>query len=187
MDKTNTLLNYTKNISNNQYENIEIDVILKDIYNTYKNYEDIFTKKQDKFLQKKQLLNPNIFSLELEQRPHNKKSKYNNKINILTNEPINVPINLIKKRKQVIIDIEIKDINDLLKVIELYPLNDSIEYNVDVSILHKIKEPLEDLNNMIGMKNLKINIVYYISILLFINIFLIFIFIFINTIYNNRK
>jgi SpoVK/Ycf46/Vps4 family AAA+-type ATPase len=155
MDKTNELLHNNKNVSNNKYENM--DLLLKDISNTYKNYEDIFIKKQDTFLQRKQILNPNIFSLELEEPINNKNTKYK-KIKIFKDSETNSQTNPIIKIKQVNIELEIKDINDLLKVIELYPLNDSIEYNVDLSILHKIKEPLEDLNNMIGMKNLKINI-----------------------------
>ena len=152
LDKTNELLNNNKNISNKKYENI--DLLLKDISNTYKNYEDIFSKKQDSFFKKKQIINPNIFSLEFEQ-------KYNNKYKKIHPDPDSEPDpdqNSIKKIKQVNIELEIKDISDLLKVLELYPLNDSIIYNIDLSILHKIKEPLQDLNNMIGMKNLKINI-----------------------------
>jgi SpoVK/Ycf46/Vps4 family AAA+-type ATPase len=38
-------------------------------------------------------------------------------------------------------------------------LDPSIKYNINMTILHNIKEPLEELNNMIGMKELKNNIV----------------------------
>ena len=44
-------------------------------------------------------------------------------------------------------------------MIEEYPNDKNIEYNIDMRSLHKIKEPLTDLNNMIGMKNVKENIV----------------------------
>jgi len=62
-------------------------------------------------------------------------------------------------KNKVNINIEINDINDLLLLIETYPLNKNIEYNINMDTLHKIKQPLTELNNMIGMKNLKENIV----------------------------
>lgn len=54
---------------------------------------------------------------------------------------------------------EINNIADLLKLIDTYPDDKETKYNINMKILHKIKEPLTDLNNMIGMKNLKDNIV----------------------------
>jgi SpoVK/Ycf46/Vps4 family AAA+-type ATPase len=62
-------------------------------------------------------------------------------------------------RKKVNIQFEINNIGDLLKMIEQYPDDKDIEYNIDIHSLNKIKEPLEDLNSMIGMQNLKENIV----------------------------
>ena len=59
----------------------------------------------------------------------------------------------------VTIDTEINNIEDLLKIIEKYPDIKETKYNINMKILHKIKEPLTNLNNMIGMKNLKENIV----------------------------
>ena len=59
----------------------------------------------------------------------------------------------------VTIDTEINNIEDLLKIIEKYPEIKETKYNINMKILHKIKEPLTNLNNMIGMKNLKENIV----------------------------
>ena len=57
--------------------------------------------------------------------------------------------------------------DDLISLIEKYPINETIEYNINVESLHKIKSSLTDLNNMIGMKDLKDNIVdqilYYIQ------------------------
>ena len=57
------------------------------------------------------------------------------------------------------IDVEISNISDILKLIEKYNLDPSIQYNINMQCLHNIKEPLEELNNMIGMKDLKNNIV----------------------------
>ena len=54
---------------------------------------------------------------------------------------------------------EINNIADLLKLIDTYPYDKETKYNINMKNLHKIKEPLTDLNNMIGMKNLKENIV----------------------------
>jgi ATP-dependent 26S proteasome regulatory subunit len=66
--------------------------------------------------------------------------------------------NPISKNK-VNITTTINNIGDLLLLIETYPLDKNVEYNVNMDTLHKIKKPLTDLNNMIGMKNLKENIV----------------------------
>ena len=60
------------------------------------------------------------------------------------------------------IDVEINCISDLLKLTETYKLDKNIHYNVDMVKLHNIKEQLTELNNMIGMKELKKNIVYQI-------------------------
>jgi SpoVK/Ycf46/Vps4 family AAA+-type ATPase len=60
------------------------------------------------------------------------------------------------------INVEITNISDLINLIETYKLDNSIRYNIDMKSLHSIKEPLIELNNMIGMKQLKSNIVYQI-------------------------
>jgi SpoVK/Ycf46/Vps4 family AAA+-type ATPase len=57
------------------------------------------------------------------------------------------------------IEVEINNISDILKLIDTYQINPAIKYNIDMKALHNIKEPLEELNNMIGMKDLKNNIV----------------------------
>lgn len=62
-------------------------------------------------------------------------------------------------KNKVIINTEVNDISDLLKLIETYPISKNTEYNINMDTLHKIKTPLTELNNMIGMKNLKENIV----------------------------
>ena len=68
------------------------------------------------------------------------------------------PQSNIKKNK-VDINVQISNINDLINLIETYPDDIQTEYNINISSLHKIKEPLIQLNNMIGMKMLKENIV----------------------------
>jgi len=61
---------------------------------------------------------------------------------------------IIKKNK-VDINVQVNNINDLISLINTYPDAIDTEYNINMSSLHKIKEPLIQLNNMIGMKILK--------------------------------
>jgi SpoVK/Ycf46/Vps4 family AAA+-type ATPase len=56
------------------------------------------------------------------------------------------------------IDVEINNIEDLLILIDKYKIEPTIKYNINMKTLHNIKEPLIELNNMIGMKELKNNI-----------------------------
>jgi SpoVK/Ycf46/Vps4 family AAA+-type ATPase len=55
--------------------------------------------------------------------------------------------------------VEVNSIRHLLELIEKYEINPKFKYNINMEALHKIKEPLTELNNMIGMKELKTNIV----------------------------
>ncbi len=64
---------------------------------------------------------------------------------------------LVKNKVNIVA--EINNISDLLNLIELYPLDKNTEYNINIDALHKIKIPLTELNNMIGMNTLKENIV----------------------------
>jgi SpoVK/Ycf46/Vps4 family AAA+-type ATPase len=64
-----------------------------------------------------------------------------------------------KPKNKVNITTDINNINDLLLLIQTYPNDTNIEYNINMTALHNIKKPLTDLNNMIGMKVLKENIV----------------------------
>ena len=65
------------------------------------------------------------------------------------------------------VEADINSLEDLIKLTDAYPLDDKKEYNINMEGLHKIKPPLIDLNNMVGMKALKENIVdqilYYIQ------------------------
>lgn len=62
-------------------------------------------------------------------------------------------------KEHVTIDATINNIGDLLALIEKYPNDKHIEYNINMKSLHNIKTPLTELNNMIGMASLKENIV----------------------------
>jgi SpoVK/Ycf46/Vps4 family AAA+-type ATPase len=76
-------------------------------------------------------------------------------------EPVsNVKINNnIIKKKKVTINTSINNITDIIKLINTHPDDENIEYNIDIKTLHAIKGPLITLNDMIGMKTLKNNIV----------------------------
>ena len=57
------------------------------------------------------------------------------------------------------IDIEVNNITDILGIIEKYKCDPSIKYNINMKALHSIKEPLIELNNMIGINEIKTNVV----------------------------
>jgi hypothetical protein len=63
------------------------------------------------------------------------------------------------KKEFKIIDREINGIDDLLELIRDNPISPYIEYNINMKSIHNIKEPLFELNKMIGMKGLKDSII----------------------------
>ena len=63
------------------------------------------------------------------------------------------------KLEKVNINVSIENIQDILNLIEKYPLKWDVQYNINMQALHNIKVPLTNLNNMIGMNSLKQNIV----------------------------
>ena len=81
-------------------------------------------------------------------------------------KPCVPPAKRIPKTK-VTIEVEIQNLDGLIKLIEDYPPDETKEYNINMEGLHKIHSSLVDLNNMVGMKELKENVVdqilYYIQ------------------------
>lgn len=65
------------------------------------------------------------------------------------------------------INVEIRDLNDLLRLIEDHPKFANIEYSIDMEALYRIYEPLKKLGAMVGMVELKNSIVdqviYYVQ------------------------
>ena len=61
--------------------------------------------------------------------------------------------------KKINIAREINNINELLQLIEDYPIEPNVEYNINMKAIHQIKNPLVELNSMIGMHKLKQNII----------------------------
>jgi len=81
-------------------------------------------------------------------------------IKLYTHEnPIKKSENIIEPKETIHIEAEINTISDILKIIDTYKVDPNIKYNINIKALHNIREPLEELNNMIGMKDLKKNII----------------------------
>lgn len=74
---------------------------------------------------------------------------------------------LIYEREKININKEINNLDDLISLIHENQIIDNVDYNIDMQTLHNIKPSLIELNNMIGMTELKTNIVdqviYYIQ------------------------
>ena len=111
-----------------------------------------------------------IASCYLEPNDPNKYIDYlNNNLNIKIYKivpPKTSPISCNKTKEPTVeikesinIEVEINNIADILKLVDTYKADPSIKYNINMKALHSIKEPLEELNNMIGMQELKNNIV----------------------------
>lgn len=62
------------------------------------------------------------------------------------------------KKPVIHIDEKINTISDLLAVIDKYQVREDIEYNINMYVLHNISVELKELNSMIGMTQLKKNI-----------------------------
>lgn len=64
---------------------------------------------------------------------------------------------IIEKPKQKIHieNIEIHNIQDLLDLAHKYPSNKNTEYNVQIEMIHCIKDELNQINNMIGIESIK--------------------------------
>jgi ATP-dependent 26S proteasome regulatory subunit len=142
------------------------------------NNRDLNIQKFKKFLDKnnknnsynnyKKILSQNEINLMLNDinKNYNKNyKKYYEKRLIINKKNIdNLEYNIIKK---VNIDTKINNLQDLIDIINKYPINSNIQYNINLNILNKIKDDLINLNNMIGLEDLKKNIInqilYYIQ------------------------
>ncbi len=61
--------------------------------------------------------------------------------------------------REVNIDVELDTLSDILGLIEKYPLEAGVKYNIDMTAMHNIKDPVSRLDAMIGMHSLKRSIV----------------------------
>ena len=134
-DNSNNKL--VKYVPNNNWSN-------SDIYGkNLENKSSLFTYKSD------------IFSIANRQR---RRSVYYPKKIPSRFPPLPPPPPKIEKKK-VNIQVEIEGLDDILKLIEDYPLKFDVEYNINMESIHNIKAPLIELKNMIGMNKLKNSIV----------------------------
>ena len=164
LDKKQSLNN--NNDSNNDSNNIPD--LLKNIDKTYHKFEynnNNFTgaNNWERIIAKLRTLDPNLYEdlntkcadtkKKMVNTKEREKEKEKEKEKLLTKE-----IEPIIKH-HVSINVEINNIGDLLELINQHPDVKETKYNINMKALHKIKEPLTELNNMIGMKSLKENIV----------------------------
>ena len=93
------------------------------------------------------------------------RDKVNN--HLLIKEENMVKITKETEKKMVHIDQSIHTINDLIELCEKYPLDEDIQYNINMEALHEIKEPLQQMDHMIGLTDIKSNLVdqvlYYVQ------------------------
>lgn len=127
----------------------EIDNYLNIINQIYEKYN---TSPINQVTNKREIDDPNLYASKLEFL-HAKQKNIQKNFEPPKKEEVKL------NRRKVNIQFEINNVGDLLKMIEQYPDDKDVEYNINMHSLHKIKEPLEDLNSMIGMQNLKENIV----------------------------
>jgi len=145
--KVNVNLNKIKNAT--ESENAEqIQNILKLLSDAFKFY-DTSSFTGYRLRDNKKFCDPNNFNSEttILKLPDN----------IIKKEIIKHIYNGPKEKKDICV--EINNISDLLKLTDDYKVDEKIEYNINVELMHNIKEPLIELNNMIGMRELKESIV----------------------------
>lgn len=74
----------------------------------------------------------------------------------IKNSPKSVNSSSQSETKEIsIIDMSFTNINDLINIIQTYPYDENKEYNIDLKSLHNIKPELIELDNMIGLTELK--------------------------------
>ena len=69
--------------------------------------------------------------------------------------------NLFEKqivKEKITIEDEINSFHDLIHITEKYDISDEKEYNIDLHLIQKIKPELIELNNFVGVNNLKQNV-----------------------------
>jgi SpoVK/Ycf46/Vps4 family AAA+-type ATPase len=149
--------------NHDEYKKI-IDLFLQKINSTYNNDGGGSSKSTGRRLEDDVMLraerrNPNICRESMSKSNPNCGDHCSIKIHKPGNTSPTVTEPKIEIKENINIVAEVNNIDDILKLIDTYKDDPAIQYNINVSALHKIKEPLTALNNMIGMKTLKSNIV----------------------------
>jgi AAA+ superfamily predicted ATPase len=74
----------------------------------------------------------------------------------IKNYPTSINSSSQSETKEIcVIDMSFTNINDLINIIQMYPYDENKEYNIDLKSLHNIKPELIELDNMIGLTELK--------------------------------
>lgn len=74
----------------------------------------------------------------------------------IKNYPTSINSSSQSETKEIcVIDMSFTNINDLINIIQTYPYDENKEYNIDLKSLHNIKPELIELDNMIGLTELK--------------------------------
>jgi SpoVK/Ycf46/Vps4 family AAA+-type ATPase len=171
MSRSNNINNYNKFLksldsSNNlsKKDSVKKDLLKKDSVDDYsleKEIIDVLTKMiEEKYLNNK--LNSSKFSgLQSVTPVTNINTNANDKnANAKVTTPVTKKTDIEPIIKEHInIDAEINNVQDILTLIDKYKVDRSIKYNINLRALHNIKEPLMELSNMVGMEDLKTNIV----------------------------
>ena len=148
-----------KNENNLNNTNLYLDMKLKELLDKAENEKNkikfmLEDKKNDKMS-----IDSYINSINL-QYDHLYINKLNEKIMNPFETPVyNIPRPIAVKKTKINIDTEINNIKDLLDIIKENPIKIEVSYNINMQALHNIKVPLNNLNNMIGMNDLKSSIV----------------------------
>jgi len=181
-DLENNLHESIKETNFSEDKKSQIQTILKHLDISFVPYETkFFTGKQeldncgindpDLFSYQNPNPSPNICSCEKSTQRQNPTAKSSQRRTIsisdelfFNKKPVEITIPAIETRytgpkEKKTIHVVINTISDLLKLIDDYKLDEKIEYNINLEALHNIKEPLHELNNMVGMHDLKTNIV----------------------------
>jgi len=174
MDKNNMNINEINiDPSNNYYDILVNDKhkeLIKNViqqinnnfdYNNYKSPNFCGTTQNDTILSNIETYDPNVyFEKEIKQKSIKSMRKKIHFDNSIGNSNININEDISDtKIIEINIETEINSISDILMLIEKYKIDPLIKYNINMKALHNIEEPLKELNNMIGMNELKKNIV----------------------------
>jgi len=140
---------------NNPSENEKhFEDVLKILADTFKTYDSAWIREADSH----SFLDPNVYiDIKEKKRTLIRPSTPSLMKEIEKNIQMSTKYTGPKEKKN--ISVEIQSVSDLLKLIEDYKLDERLEYNINLESIHNIKEPLNELNNMIGMQDLKENIV----------------------------
>jgi len=162
-NNTNNINKYNNFLKHLDNKNSKMDETPKPVKSNLDNYSlekeviDILTKMIEENYENKNLGSANFTGLIETESSISEKS--------VLIKPVSSPVAKKKEpiepivKEYVNIDVEINTISDILSLIDKYKVDRSIKYNINLRALNNIKEPLQELNDMIGMKELKTNIV----------------------------